>query len=309
MHDATLKWRCAHARRKMVVLVALTAAMYVAVMLPFKALVIIPGFAEVRPGVAIPIVCGMLFGPAAAWGSAFGNVIGDIAGGMLSLGSIFGFVGNFLLAYLPYRVWRTVRGAAPADGSAKGVPALVLGALAGSCACSLSIGLGLQSLGLFPMSLFTPIIAVANTVFMSVLGAMLLPLLYPRANKWGLIYTDTLPERDVRRTSLAWPGLAVLLIGSIAGVLLAANDIPVGLAKQAAANAQQAVEQPISPDEQPSAPPAEVSLEADPWVPRPFGLTLLQVTGACTLITLLGTVMMSPFGRSAAKAEAVEDET
>jgi len=36
-----------------------------------------------------------LFGPAAAFGAAFGNLIADMLGGMLGIGSLFGFVGNF----------------------------------------------------------------------------------------------------------------------------------------------------------------------------------------------------------------------
>jgi energy-coupling factor transport system substrate-specific component len=61
-------------------------------------------------------VFSILFGPAAAWGSAFGNLIGDFFG-TLGLGSIFGFVGNFLYAYIPYRLWGVHR-LSPKDPSA-----------------------------------------------------------------------------------------------------------------------------------------------------------------------------------------------
>lgn len=91
---------------RMIVLTAVTAAIYAAVLIPFKvAIPIIPGFTEVRPANVIPIICSLMFGPAAAWGSAFGNLIGDFFG-TLGLGSIFGFVGNFLYGYIPYRMWR-----------------------------------------------------------------------------------------------------------------------------------------------------------------------------------------------------------
>jgi hypothetical protein len=102
MRDAVVMWR----EPRLVVLTAVCAAMYVAAMLPFKFMTIIPGLAEVRPAAALPVVFSLLFGPAGAWGAGFGNVIGDLLGGMLGLGSIFGFAGNFLYGYLPYKLWQ-----------------------------------------------------------------------------------------------------------------------------------------------------------------------------------------------------------
>ena len=91
---------------RMIVLTAVTAAVYAAVLIPFKvALPIIPGFTEIRPANVIPIICSLMFGPAAAWGSAIGNTIGDFFG-TFGLGTIFGFVGNFLYGYIPYRMWQ-----------------------------------------------------------------------------------------------------------------------------------------------------------------------------------------------------------
>src|SRR3989449_7824923 len=63
---------------RLIVLVAQTAAVYAAILIPFKVgIPIIPGFVELRPANAVPIVASLLFGPAAAWGAAFGNLIGD----------------------------------------------------------------------------------------------------------------------------------------------------------------------------------------------------------------------------------------
>ena len=62
---------------RLVVQVALTAGLYTAILIPFKPIPLVPGITEVRPANAIPIVCALLFGPAAAWGAAFGNLIGD----------------------------------------------------------------------------------------------------------------------------------------------------------------------------------------------------------------------------------------
>ncbi|GFP28913.1 QueT transporter family protein, partial [Candidatus Hakubella thermalkaliphila] len=91
---------------RMILLVALCAAVYAAVLIAFKAgIVIIPGITEIRPANILPIVFSLLFGPAAAWGTGVGNLIGDFLGGTLGPGSAFGFAGNFFLGYVPYKIW------------------------------------------------------------------------------------------------------------------------------------------------------------------------------------------------------------
>ncbi|HGJ66667.1 TPA: QueT transporter family protein [bacterium] len=93
---------------RMIVLVAVTAALYAAILIPFKvAIPLVPGFTEVRPANVIPILCSLMFGPAAAWGAAIGNTIAD-AFGTFGLGTLFGFVGNFLYGYIPYKMWQTI---------------------------------------------------------------------------------------------------------------------------------------------------------------------------------------------------------
>jgi len=131
---------------RLLVLTSYTAAIYAAVLIPFKyGLPIIPGATEIRPGVAVLLLCAFLFGPAAAWGGAFGNLIGDFFGGTLGVGSIFGFVGNFLLAYLPYRVWEVMRGGRPVPrASAIWWFKYVLAILLSSAACAAFIAWGLR---------------------------------------------------------------------------------------------------------------------------------------------------------------------
>ena len=100
MREVITMWR----HTKMVVLVALTAGVYAAILVPLKAIPLIPGVTEIRPANVIPVVFSLLFGPAAAWGAAFGNLIGDFFG-TLGLGSIFGFVGNFFYGLVAYKLW------------------------------------------------------------------------------------------------------------------------------------------------------------------------------------------------------------
>src|SRR5207253_10390982 len=105
MRELGAMWR----NTRMVVLCAISAALYAAVLVPFKVVPLIPGVTELRPANAIPVVCSLMFGPAAAWGSAIGNMIGDFFGG-IGPGDFFGFFANLMYGYIPYKVWRLLAG-------------------------------------------------------------------------------------------------------------------------------------------------------------------------------------------------------
>jgi hypothetical protein len=77
MRELFTLWR----NTRMVLLVALCTAVYAAALIVFKAgIIIVPGITEVRPANLLPMVFSLLFGPAAAWGSGLGNLIGDFFG-------------------------------------------------------------------------------------------------------------------------------------------------------------------------------------------------------------------------------------
>lgn len=82
----------------------LCSFIFIGMAVPFKVMVLIDGFTEVRPVNAVPVVAGLLFGPAGAWGCAIGNLVSDLSG-TFSKASVLGFVGNFIAAWLPYRLW------------------------------------------------------------------------------------------------------------------------------------------------------------------------------------------------------------
>ncbi len=106
---------------RMIILVALSAAIYAAVLIPFKGgIPLIPGITEVRPANVFPVIFGLMFGPAGAWGAAIGNTIGDLFGGTLGWGSVFGFVGNFYLGFVAYKMWGAM-GLVPKDNMAQNV--------------------------------------------------------------------------------------------------------------------------------------------------------------------------------------------
>lgn len=79
-------------------------AAFLALGIPFKVMVLVEGFTEVRPVNAIPPVAGMMFGPWGALACGLGNVICDLFG-TFNLTSLLGLFGNFAAAYLPYRLW------------------------------------------------------------------------------------------------------------------------------------------------------------------------------------------------------------
>lgn len=209
---------------KMVVLVALCAGLYAALLIPFKAIVLIPGITEVRPASALPIVFGLLFGPAGAWGSAIGNLIGDFFGS-LGVGSIFGFFGNFMFAYVPYKIWQNLGivnkdDAEPNLKSGRKVVAFIVAALGGSLSCALIIGWGLELLGMVPFAALGAIISANNSVPSIILGIPLLLVLYPRIKKWDLLWTDIMPEEDLPQTSgRARTGSIIMVLGIAFGMI------------------------------------------------------------------------------------------
>ena len=181
--------------RKQLRFILLTVIIYAGLLIPFKPFTIIPGFSEVRPANFVPALFGVLFGPAAAWGSAIGNLIADIASfvalgsnGTLSAGSIFGFIGNFLYAYVAWRVWNLM---VEKDQKKIGLPQIGifgLAALASGAICALIIGIGVFALGLqnFPQAMFLVMVITFNNFLpAATLGTLGLVLGYEKMKEVG----------------------------------------------------------------------------------------------------------------------------
>jgi energy-coupling factor transport system substrate-specific component len=204
----------------MVVMISVIAAIHAAALIPFKPIVILPGVTEVRPGMVFPIVFSLLFGPAAAWGTAIGNTIGDLFGS-LGPGTFFGFVGNFLYGYLPYRVWRAWRHGEPRFRSAADWLAYLLAVLAAAGACALVIGWGIHVLGLFPFVTTAGIVLVNNLLVGLLLGPPLLLAVYPRVARMHLLYEDP-PEAGAAGSrggrTLARAASLAAVVSALAGI-------------------------------------------------------------------------------------------
>lgn len=220
MKDAILMWR----DTRMVVLTALTAATYAAVLIPFKVVLpFIPGFTEFRPGSVVPVIFSLMFGPAAAWGSALGNLIGDVYGGTLTPGSSFGFVGNFLYGYIPYKVWGRMGffscKTEPAIRSGRQILEYIVTAAFAAGACATVIAWGVDMMGFVPFNVLSNFILVTNFAVSAILGPPLLAALYPRAKKWRLVHHLTPPQSERRRRH-AWVIVLLLFVGIASGYLI-----------------------------------------------------------------------------------------
>ena len=229
MKEIFTMWR----HTQMVVLVALSAAIYAAVLIPFQGFPIVPGYITLRPANAFPVVFGLLFGPAGAWGAAIGNLIGDFFG-TLSLGSVGGFVGNFFLALLPYKMWsvffRRDENMEENVDSGKKFGVYILLVLLTSAVCAVIISWWVDLLGLAPFAVFFALIFFNNAVMAGVLGPILLLALYPRVKRWGLLWTEIIEPEDASASRLQRTGAILVWVGAIGSVVV---GLILGLSQQA----------------------------------------------------------------------------
>ena len=229
MSELTQMWR----NTRMVVLTAMCASFYAAVLIPFMVVPIIPGVTHFRPANALPVVCSFLFGPAAVWGAAIGNLISDFFAG-LGPGDLFGFTGNFLYALAPYRLWR-------ACGTGDPVPTtfgawvlfvVIVATAAGLCAST--VGFGLQILGFVPFAVLANVVIVNNLVTALVLAPLLLAVLYPRVRRVRLLYADVMGARPPLSVARRTLGVTLTLAGALVafggGNLAAAGWLPTAFA-------------------------------------------------------------------------------
>jgi energy-coupling factor transport system substrate-specific component len=210
MREVWRMWRYS----TMVVLTVLTAGIFAAILIPFKGIPLIPGITELRPANVIPVVFGLLFGPAGAWGAALGNLIGDFFG-TLGVGSFFGFWGNFLAAYLPYKMWR----GRPLDQVRRHLPRFFLAVLLGAMGCALVVGFGLEALKLLPFSIIGVAVLINNAIISLVLGPFLLGLLQPRVSRWDLYWAELMDEEDRPPGPAPRLGLVLAWLGAAGGYL------------------------------------------------------------------------------------------
>lgn len=158
----------------------LSTAIYFVLLVPFKQIQLLPGFADFRISAIFPVLAGLLMGPAGAVGCGVGNLLADLFG-MMSMASLYGAVGNFLFAFLPYKLWHTL---IPLEnhriGYLSSANSLLkyLGLTAFSVVTSMSvIGAGGELLGLFTFSRFLRTTVLCNLCFSVFFGTVIFLLL------------------------------------------------------------------------------------------------------------------------------------
>ncbi len=203
---------------RMIVLIGLCAALYSAVLFAFSWLPIIPGITQIRPGSSLPIVFSIFFGPAGAWGSAFGNVVGDVMTGTIGPGSLFGIPGNFLYGYIPYRVTRAFDANSSDLITKKELPVFIFLVLLASAVCATIISVGVTYIG-FPFDLLEHAIFLNNALMSFILAPFLIRGLDKRVRQMKLNYEQLL---DVQQFSKPLFGIAgsILLFGICIAIYL-----------------------------------------------------------------------------------------
>lgn len=235
MKEIFTMWR----HTQMVVLVALTAAIYAATLIPTQFLPIIPGFTNVRPANVFPFVFGLLFGPAGAWGAAIGNLINDFFG-TLGLGSIGGFIGNFFLGFLPYKMWsaffRRGENMEPNVDSRKKLVVFIAIVAIASVICAVWIAWFNDTLGFVPFAALSTVITFNNLLAGVILGPIFLLLLYPRIKRWGLLWTEIMRPEEVPEARFQVVGNVLMWVGGL-GALILGLVLGLGLYEQGLAAA------------------------------------------------------------------------
>ncbi len=211
---------------RMIVLVAVTAAIYAAALIAFKtAIPLVPGITEIRVAGVFLIVFGFLFGPAGAWGLAFGNIMGDVFGGTLTPASVVGFIGNFIQGYLVYTMWTHFVPFVPKTyewktKSVRSWVSYVLIAVVSSVACAVVISVGVDAFGMVPYTVLSKIISLNNIVG-SLIGVLLLLAVYGVTKvQFGLVWTDVMDVGQPARRVSGCVGAWVVTLGAVLGLLV-----------------------------------------------------------------------------------------
>ena len=209
----------------MIILVAVCAAIYGAALIAFKTAVpFIPGITELRVANIFPMAFGLLFGPAGAWGSAFGNFIADLFGGTLGPGSIGGFVGNFLLGFLPYALWTHLIPFAGLSREWKPGSWLCrvnyfLVAFVAAAACAVVISTWVDFLGIVPYAVLSKIITLNNTLASWIGMILLVSVFTVTRDQFGLFWADVMDEEDMGKPLAGFLGTWLVTIAAVAGLL------------------------------------------------------------------------------------------
>ena len=123
----------------------LVAVMFAILSASINVMTFAGGYSQLRPVNAIPAPVGMIFGPVGALGCAIGNLLGDTVRIETLQGTVvLGFIANFLVSYIPYKIWRAIDGDVVDVHSWKKIGLFVWSVVLSCLSCALFLGFGLE---------------------------------------------------------------------------------------------------------------------------------------------------------------------
>jgi energy-coupling factor transport system substrate-specific component len=192
MHELVTTWM----ERKGLVLIAAIAILYLLILIPFNQLQWVVAGIAIRPAAALPIVLGILFGPAAAWGLGIGNIAGDLFGSW-SLMSIPGFAINVLYPYLSYLLWHRMMKSHEIHTDLFGLGSFITVTFVSTLVCMML--LALAGTVLFARPFFAKFISYFgnNIIFAMTLGTVIYLLVLEKAVRGGFVYGSEWRRRGI----------------------------------------------------------------------------------------------------------------
>ena len=150
------------------------------------------GYTNLRPEHCLSVPAGLMLGPVGALACAFGNLIGDFFSDFDSV-RVFGFIANFIMAYLPYKVWRVTSPGEYNVHTWKRILLYLWAAALGSLYCSCLLGI---CLAYFFHEYYEMIILqiFANNFGFSVCFGLPLFIVMRSDGQAGVIWSGTVPE-------------------------------------------------------------------------------------------------------------------
>ncbi len=115
-----------------------------------------------------------------------------------------------------------------ASGSGRQILEYLLVAFLASATCAAFIAWGLDLFGLVPFAWVGPLITLNNFIAAALLGPVLLWLMYPRAKRWDILWTEIMEPAEIRCGRLGWLGVALMWVGGLGG-LIAGELLSTGL--------------------------------------------------------------------------------
>lgn len=178
-----------------------------------------------RPAVALAPALGLLFGPAGAAGVALGSYLFDLRH-EFNLGTPLGILGNFILAYLPYRVALRLPGFSPRPRlSARWIISFLYLGLLGAFSCGTVIGFGLDGARAAAFAERGVGIAMKNFLMVAWLGWLPLFLQPWLARRGWTVAAEPFVDSARKKTGFVLMKTG-LLFAFILGALVSSGVIP-----------------------------------------------------------------------------------